>query len=179
MGGIWYVYPLAITSAASHKRTQKTQEQVFKTVQKHFTILVFVLWLITSIIYGLLTTKTEDIPSIKDFEITVNESISKEEPLLFVLTTDWSISSLLNKSVLNKLHNTNIKLIIYKAQPNSEKIKDWLNTYNKISPPLNILYTKRHPKGLVLPDNLQKTDWQKAIADFAVLQNNERKITNE
>ncbi len=179
IGITWYIYPLAVTAAASHKRTQKKQEQVFKTVQKHFAFLVFILWFITSIIYGLLAPKVENIPSIKDFEITVKESISKEEPLLFVLTTDWSISSLLNRSILNKLHDSNIKIFVYKTQTNSDKIKEWLNAYDKVSPPLNILFTKRHPKGLVLPDNLQKTDWQKAVADFAILQNNERKTTNE
>ena len=42
----------------------------------------------------------------------------------------------------------------------------WLKRYGKKEAPLYVLFTKRHKKGLVLPDDLRDVNFRKAVKNF-------------
>ena len=43
----------------------------------------------------------------------------------------------------------------------------WFAAYRRFYAPLFILYTARHPGGLVLPENLNGVDFNKALAGWS------------
>ena len=77
-----------------------------------------------------------------------------------------AITKLTNKSKLYQLELKGMIVITFNHVGNSQTINDWLQTYNYPTTPLNILFTKRHPKGLVLPTDLNQINWENATATF-------------
>jgi glucan phosphoethanolaminetransferase (alkaline phosphatase superfamily) len=162
----WYIYPIAITETIKHTRSQKRQQELFLRVQKHILIAISIIYTLTSLVIWL-------IPTHKTQAISVNEAISiakeynaKNIPLLVSITTDWSYTKLTNKSKLYQLEQKGMHVITFNHVGNSQTINDWLQTYNYPTTPLNILFTKRHPKGLVLPTDLNQINWENATATF-------------
>ena len=162
----WYIYPIAITETIKHTRSQKRQQELFLRVQKHILIAISIIYTLTSLVIWL-------IPAHKTQAISVNEAISiakeynaKNIPLLVSITTDWSYTKLTNKSKLYQLEQKGMHVITFNHVGNSQTINDWLQTYNYPTTPLNILFTKRHPKGLVLPTDLNQINWENATATF-------------
>ena len=162
----WYIYPIAITETIKHTRSQKRQQELFLRVQKHILIAISIIYTLTSLVIWL-------IPAHKTQAISVNEAISiakeynaKNIPLLVSITTDWSYTKLTNKSKLYQLEQKGMHVITFNHVGDSQTINDWLQTYNYPTTPLNILFTKRHPKGLVLPTDLNQINWENATATF-------------
>ena len=162
----WYIYPIAITETIRHTRSKKRQQELFLQVQKHILLAITTIYITATSINWLIPIKTTP-------TISVNEAISEAQklnqnntPLLVTITSNWSYTKLTNLSKLHLLKQQGMQIIKFNHTGNSEVINNWLQTYHQTTTPLNVLYTKRHPKGLVLPANLTQINWQEATATF-------------
>jgi hypothetical protein len=162
----WYIYPDAIAETIKHTRSKNRQIELFLRVQKHILIIITVIYTLASLIIWM-------IPVNKVKTVTVNEVINlakklnaNKTPVLVSINSDWSYLKITNKSKLYQLEQQGMHVITFTHLGNSEVVNNWLKTYNQTTTPLNVLYTKRHPKGLVLPSNLTETNWNDATATF-------------
>ncbi len=163
---LWYIYPQAITATIKHKRSQENKGIAFDKVQLHATIIVLIIFGCATIIFNAINIKDQHIPS---FQIIFNEAennIKEEKALLFVLNSPWSITSWFNQIEINNLKYPKMNIISYTPATINQVARSWYQKYQKHSPPLHILFTSRHPNGLLLPENLQKIDWQEALSSY-------------
>lgn len=166
LGFIWYIYPMAINATVSHRRSEKAQYELFKKVQHHAVVIIAGIWIISNFVLLFISPSTTPIPSVVEVLKKAETEIKEERYLLFHLKEDWSIFSIFDKFALKDKAFEQITVLTYSPQNNNQQAEDWLKTYGKKSPPLNILFTKRHPKGFILPDSLDGIDWNEAIKDF-------------
>ena len=163
---IWYIYPIAISETISHTRSEKQKYSLFIKVEHHATIIITLIALISCIVLGFIPLKTTSVPSVMNIMDKAQTQIDSNKSLLFSLSSNWSLQSVLHHRNLEKIDHNKITVMAYTPQGGYEQTGEWLKTYNKKSPPLNILFTKRHPKGFVLPDNLDGINWDEAVRDF-------------
>lgn len=163
---IWYIYPVAITETISHRRSQNEKYLLFTKVQHHAAIIIASVWILSNIIILFMPLKKGQIPSVAEVIEEAQTEIASDKSLLFILKADWLINTVFDRYILKKIDSEEILIKTYSSQINHEKTEEWLKTYGKNSPPLNILFTKRHPKGFVLPDNIDGIDWDEAVSDF-------------
>lgn len=165
-GFIWYIYPLAIGETIRHRRSKNDQYFLFTKVQRHAAIIMASIWTISTVILLFIPLKTTPVPTVFETINKAKQEIAADKSLLVMLRADWSVKAVLNHRVAQKLDSDKITVQTYPAQGDYQQIEEWLKTYGKKSPPLNILFTKRHPKGFVLPDDLDGIKWDEAIRDF-------------
>ena len=163
---VWYIYPMAISETVSHTRSEKQKYALFVKVEHHGAIIITVIGIISSLASAFISLKTIPVPTVSDIIKKAQTEISSDKSLLFSLTRNWSLQSVFHNRILQNINQDKITPVTYPPQGNNQNTSEWLKTYNKKSPPLNILYTKRHPKGFVLPDNLDGINWDEAIRDF-------------
>lgn len=173
--GLWYVYPLAVKAATKHTRSIKRQGEIFQRVQKYalgavlttYLLLVGFLWLFQP-------SKPQTTLSPQQVYQLAAQENSHNTPVLVVITADWSITSWLNRKDIHLLNEAGIKVIHIPAQPDASNVMPWFAKYGKNFAPLNILFTNRHPDGLVIPDKLQQLNWKTALTELE-----ERKPAND
>jgi len=166
ISGLWYIYPLAIVESTRYARSLTGKTQIFSQVQKHAGLAVIIIWLLSSFITHTLPLKNDNLPDVADTLAEINKDIEKDQPVLFILMPSWSPQILHSYTIIENLQNTGVKVMIYKTSAYNKTAKAWLKAYEKNSPPLNILFTKRHPRGLVLPTHIKELDWREAMSDF-------------
>jgi hypothetical protein len=91
---------------------------------------------------------------------------SYQKPLLVAVEGYWTFSSFANTFTLDELKKKGLEvetITNYGYNPSAEQ---WLVLYNKQSAPLNVLFTERHPQGLVLPSDLRSVHWEEALKTF-------------
>lgn len=165
-GFVWYIYPVAITETIRHKRSQDEKYLLFKRVQYHATVIIACIWLMTNLVILFIPQKTTTVPPVFDVITEAKDEIAEDKSILFSLKADWSLHTIFERYILKELDKYKIVVKRYPAFANHQQTEQWLKTYGKNSPPLNILFTKRHPKGFVLPDKLDGIDWDEAVSDF-------------
>jgi len=161
--GIWYIYPIAITETIQHKRSLPDKELLFKKVQYHCCIAISILWLMSCVIMSFIPLKTQNIPYIEEIQSIATQNIKQDKPLLFVLTQNWSPVPLFMDKTFKYLQEHGVALKLYKASAEDPNMSLWLKTYGRTSPQLSILFTSRHPQGLVLPQSLHNFEWREAF----------------
>ncbi len=163
---LWYNYPLVIDYATGHKRRMKDKEAVFDRIQNHAAVAVICIWLLSGICGGLFVVRGQEIPSIEEINALSQKEIDKGNALLFILNANWAPLTLYNKSEAEYLQQTGVIVKAYNTSALNATAHLWLKAHNKRNLPLNLLYTKRHKKGLALPSNLTDIDWKEALSDF-------------
>lgn len=170
---LWYNYPLVINYATGHKRQMKDKEAVFDRIQKHTAVAVICIWLLSGICGGLFAVRGQEIPSIEEIQTLSQKKMEENKSLLFILNANWAPLTLYNKAEADYLKDAGIIVKVYNTSALNATAHQWLKAYHRRNLPLNLLFTKRHKKGLALPSNLTDIDWKEALADFEP--ENERK----
>lgn len=164
--GVWYIYPLAIGEATSHRRDMANKNILFQKVQQHCSLVQGIIYLTTIILVSLLPLKKQSVPPIDEVLTEAQTSVEQNQPLMFVLSAPWSLHSIANSYTLQKLSEKGVLIKRYSPEAENAIAASWYKFYGKQMPPLNILFTSRHKEGLSLPSRLKKIDWSEAIADF-------------
>ena len=102
--------------------------------------------------------------------IQIDDYIQKHNILFVDITADWCATCKFNKiNVINSLivkeifaKNNVIKIQGDWTKPN-EKIEDFLQQHNKFGIPLNVMYSKFHPEGVVLSELLTINEIEKVL----------------
>lgn len=165
-GFIWYVYPLAIAETIRHGRSINSKFSLFTKVQHHGFIAIMVIGLVSAVMIAFISPKKVTIPSVYQMVAKAQTQIASDKSLLFILSADWHIESWLKEKIFDKMDKDRVIIKQYPLRADNQQAKEWLKTYAKKSPPLHVLFTLRHPKGLVLPDNLAGINWEEAVKDF-------------
>ena len=164
---LWYVYPLAISEATSRKRSQKDKIALFVTVQKHCAVILLALFMLALTIYKFIPIKENTIPEPAEVFSAVKSQLAEGRAVLLSLNAEWDQPQTLQNRLYKKhlsVYDMDVK--IYSLPSDGTLQDEWLQIYNKKAPPLNVLFSKRHPHGLVLPSALKDTEWEKAMRNF-------------
>ena len=102
--------------------------------------------------------------------IQIDDYIQKYDILFVDITADWCATCQFNKiNVINSLivkeiftKNNVIKIQGDWTKPN-EKIEYFLQQHNKFGVPLNVMYSKSYPKGVVLSELLTINEIEKVL----------------
>ena len=86
--------------------------------------------------------------------------------LVFV-GADYSPKSLYSLAAAKQLAGNGVRVIRADASGGGLNALPWFAAYRRFYAPLFILYTARHPGGLVLPENLNGVDFNKALAGWS------------
>lgn len=86
--------------------------------------------------------------------------------LVFV-GADYSPKSLYSLAAAKQLAGNGVRVIRADASGSGLNALPWFAAYRRFYAPLFILYTARHPGGLVLPENLNGVDFNKALAGWS------------
>ena len=86
--------------------------------------------------------------------------------LIFV-GADYSPKSLYSLAAAKQLAGNGVRVIRADASGDGLNALPWFAAYRRFYAPLFILYTARHPGGLVLPENLNGVDFNKALAGWS------------
>ena len=125
-----------------------------------------VIGLVSAVMIAFISPKKVTIPSVYQMVAEAQTQIASDKSLLFILSADWHIESWLKEKIFDKMDKDRVIIKQYPLRADNQQAKEWLKTYAKKSPPLHVLFTLRHPKGLVLPDNLAGINWEEAVKDF-------------
>lgn len=164
---LWYIYPLAIEETVSHKRTKTDKIALFRIVQSHCTIILFVIFILSLTICNFAPITKHIIPQPAEEISAIKQHIDDGKTILISFNADWQQPLALQNRMQAKtisLHNIEVKM--YTLPTNNSVAEEWFKLYNKSTPPLNILFSKRHPNGLVLPSALRDVNWAKAVRNF-------------
>jgi len=164
---LWYIYPLAIEEAVSHKRAKADKVALFMVVQKHCAIILVAIFIFALIICKFVSVKTYNIPHPAETISLLKERVEAGDNILVSFNADWQQPlTVQNRINAKKLSIHNIEVISYTLPTYNSVAYEWFKLYNKATPPLNILFSKRHPNGLVLPSALKDVNWAKAVRNF-------------
>ena len=87
--------------------------------------------------------------------------------LLIFVGADYSPKSLYSLAAAKQLAGNGVRVIRADASGGGLNALPWFAAYRRFYAPLFILYTERHPGGLVLPENLNGVDFNKALAGWS------------
>lgn len=163
---LWFTYPHALEQTVRHTRSRQNKQYLFEKVQRHALIALTVILVLQLSIISFFPKKCTSIPSRKAVMAEVSPQLSSENAFLFTITSDWSLVSLFNRITVKNLKDKGLPVFSGQMCAQSPETNAWLKTYAKTLPPLNVLFTKRHPEGLVLPNNLRDVNWERAIKNF-------------
>ncbi len=167
MAGLWYVYPFALQEAAKQTRSVKRQADIFNRLQKHALTAVIVIFILTAGTISLFSPKKPLLaPSPAQVTAMAKSYNSRNIPVLVAVTADWSVISYFNNRDISRIKNAGIKVIRIQTAGSAANAALWFKTYGVDYAPLNVLFTPRHPQGLVLPEKLQLLNWQAALAEL-------------
>ena len=92
--------------------------------------------------------------------IQIDDYIQKHDILFVDITADWCATCQFNKEMFSK--NNVIKIQGNWTKPN-EKIEYFLQQHNKFGIPLNVMYSKLYPEGVVLSELLTINEIEKVL----------------
>jgi suppressor for copper-sensitivity B len=98
----------------------------------------------------------------QSFSVDKIEKLLKQDKIVFVdITADWCVTCKYNKfMVLNNeyvmdfLKKNGVIALRGNFTKNNKEISEFLSKHNRFGIPFNIIYSKKHPKGYVLPEIL-------------------------
>ena len=164
---LWYVYPLMIQETVVHKRVKAEKVALFLLVQKHCAVILLVLFILALTICKFMPIKVYAVPQVAEVMSDLRERVNAGETILISFNADWQQPlAMQNRLSAKKLKVYDIDVNVYTVPAYHSVADEWFKLYGKSTPPLNILFTMRHPNGLVLPDALKNVDWAKAVRNF-------------
>lgn len=170
---LWYAFPQAVAETIKHTRSEKRSLELFNRVQRHWLVAAAVWYLLAA---GGLAVAGAGAGTGTDVGVAENggtgirmaEKGSAAMPVLVSIEAPYSLLSAYNRLALRELRKAGLRVVrINAGEMNIPGAAwPWFAAYGKFYAPLTILFTNRHKNGMVLPERLDRVDFDKALADW-------------
>lgn len=190
---LWYAFPQAVAETIKHTRSEKRSLELFNRVQRHWLFAAAVWYLLaagglalagagagtgkgigmaekggTGI--GMAENSGTDVGVAENSETGVGmaEKGSVAVPVLVSIEAPYSPLSVYNRLALRELQKAGLRVVrINAGEMNVPGAAwPWFAAYGKFYAPLTVLFTDRHKNGMVLPERLDRVDFDKALAGW-------------
>ena len=180
---LWYAFPQAVAETIKHTRSEKRSLELFNRVQRHWLFAAAVWYLLaagglalagagagigTGI--GVAENSETDVDLAENSETGVGmaEKGSAAVPVLVSIEAPYSPLSVYNRLALRELQKAGLRVVrINAGEMNVPGAAwPWFAAYGKFYAPLTVLFTDRHKNGMVLPERLDRVDFDKALAGW-------------
>ena len=190
---LWYAFPQAVAETIKHTRSEKRSLELFNRVQRHWLFAAAVWYLLaagglalagagagtgkgigvaekggTGI--GVAENSETGVGMAENSETDVGmaEKGSVAVPVLVSIEAPYSPLSVYNRLALRELQKAGLRVVrINAGEMNVPGAAwPWFAAYGKFYAPLTVLFTDRHKNGMVLPERLDRVDFDKALAGW-------------
>lgn len=180
---LWYAFPQAVAETIKHTRSEKRSLELFNRVQRHWLFAAAVWYLLaagglalagagagTGTGIGVAENSGTDVGMAEKGEkgIGMAEKGSAAVPVLVSIEAPYSPLSVYNRLALRELQKAGLRVVrINAGEMNVPGAAwPWFAAYGKFYAPLTVLFTDRHKNGMVLPERLDRVDFDKALAGW-------------
>lgn len=190
---LWYAFPQAVAETIKHTRSEKRSLELFNRVQRHWLFAAAVWYLLaagglalagagagTGTGIGVAENSETDVGMAEKGETDVDmaensgtdvgmaEKGSAAVPVLVSIEAPYSPLSVYNRLALRELQKAGLRVVrINAGEMNVPGAAwPWFAAYGKFYAPLTVLFTDRHKNGMVLPERLDRVDFDKALAGW-------------
>lgn len=190
---LWYAFPQAVAETIKHTRSEKRSLELFNRVQRHWLFAAAVWYLLaagglalagagagTGTGIGVAENSETDVGMAEKGEtgigmaensgtdVGVAEKGSAAVPVLVSIEAPYSPLSVYNRLALRELQKAGLRVVrINAGEMNVPGAAwPWFAAYGKFYAPLTVLFTDRHKNGMVLPERLDRVDFDKALAGW-------------
>lgn len=190
---LWYAFPQAVAETIKHTRSEKRSLELFNRVQRHWLFAAAVWYLLaagglalagagagTGTGIGVAENSETDVGMAEKGEtgigmaensgtdVGVAEKGSAAVPVLVSIEAPYSPLSVYNRLALRELQKAGLRVVrINAGEMNVPGTAwPWFAAYGKFYAPLTVLFTDRHKNGMVLPERLDRVDFDKALAGW-------------
>ena len=180
---LWYAFPQAVAETIKHTRSEKRSLELFNRVQRHWLFAAAVWYLLaagglalagagagTGKGIGMAEKGGTGIGMAEKGEtgIGMAEKGSAAVPVLVSIEAPYSPLSVYNRLALRELQKAGLRVVrINAGEMNVPGAAwPWFAAYGKFYAPLTVLFTDRHKNGMVLPERLDRVDFDKALAGW-------------
>lgn len=169
---LWYAFPQAVAETIKHTRSEKRSLELFNRVQRHWLFAAAVWYLLAAGGLALAGAGAGTGTGIGMAEkggtgIGMAEN-SGTVPVLVSIEAPYSPLSVYNRLALRELQKAGMRVVRINAGEMNVPGAVWLwfAVYGKFYAPLTVLFTDRHKNGMVLPERLDRVDFDKALAGW-------------
>jgi len=155
----WSIYTVLMLNKLGNVRKKSLKKELFFTFEKKSLLLIFVIYIFSAGIISFMPQKQTINVSHDIINNTINKNIDNDKRVLVIVDSKSSLRHLYNLKKINSLSNINTDIFDITYKKEDIESTYWLNRFNKKNLPLYIIFTRRYPNGLILPDNLIKIDW--------------------
>lgn len=190
---LWYAFPQAVAETIKHTRSEKRSLELFNRVQRHWLFAAAVWYLLAAgglalagagagtgkgigvaenseTGVGMAENSGTDVGVAEKGEtgIGMAEKGSAAVPVLVSIEAPYSPLSVYNRLALRELQKAGLRVVrINAGEMNVPGAAwPWFAAYGKFYAPLTVLFTDRHKNGMVLPERLDRVDFDKALAGW-------------
>lgn len=169
---LWYAFPQAVAETIKHTRSEKRSLELFNRVQRHWLIAAAVWYLLAAgglVLAGAGAGTGTGIGMAEKGEAGVGMAENSETvPVLVSIEAPYSPLSVYNRLALRELQKAGLRVVrINAGEMNVPGAAwPWFAAYGKFYAPLTVLFTDRHKNGMVLPERLDRVDFDKALAGW-------------
>lgn len=190
---LWYAFPQAVAETIKHTRSEKRSLELFNRVQRHWLFAAAVWYLLaagglalagagagTGTGIGVAENSETDVGMAEKGETGIGmaensgtdvgmaEKGSAAVPVLVSIEAPYSPLSVYNRLALRELQKAGLRVVrINAGEMNVPGAAwPWFAAYGKFYAPLTVLFTDRHKNGMVLPERLDRVDFDKALAGW-------------
>ena len=180
---LWYAFPQAVAETIKHTRSEKRSLELFNRVQRHWLFAAAVWYLLaagglalagagagTGKGIGVAENSETGVGMAENSETGVGmaEKGSAAVPVLVSIEAPYSPLSVYNRLALRELQKAGLRVVrINAGEMNVPGAAwPWFAAYGKFYAPLTVLFTDRHKNGMVLPERLDRVDFDKALAGW-------------
>lgn len=170
---LWYAFPQAVAETIKHTRSEKRSLELFNRVQRHWLFAAAVWYLLAAgglVLAGAGAGTGTGIGVAENSETGVGmaEKGSAAVPVLVSIEAPYSPLSVYNRLALRELQKAGLRVVrINAGEMNVPGAAwPWFAAYGKFYAPLTVLFTDRHKNGMVLPERLDRVDFDKALAGW-------------
>ena len=180
---LWYAFPQAVAETIKHTRSEKRSLELFNRVQRHWLFAAAVWYLLaagglalagagagTGKGIGVAEKGGTGIGMAENSgtDVGMAEKGSAAVPVLVSIEAPYSPLSVYNRLALRELQKAGLRVVrINAGEMNVPGAAwPWFAAYGKFYAPLTVLFTDRHKNGMVLPERLDRVDFDKALAGW-------------
>lgn len=180
---LWYAFPQAVAETIKHTRSKKRSLELFNRVQRHWLFAAAVWYLLaagglalagagagTGTDVGVAEKGEKGVGMAENSETGVGmaEKGNAAVPVLVSIEAPYSPLSVYNRLALRELQKAGLRVVrINAGEMNVPGAAwPWFAAYGKFYAPLTVLFTDRHKNGMVLPERLNRVDFDKALAGW-------------
>ena len=190
---LWYAFPQAVAETIKHTRSEKRSLELFNRVQRHWLFAAAVWYLLAAgglalagagagtgkgigvaekgeTGVGMAENSETDVGMAENSETDggMAEKGSVAVPVLVSIEAPYSPLSVYNRLALRELQKAGLRVVrINAGEMNVPGAAwPWFAAYGKFYAPLTVLFTDRHKNGMVLPERLDRVDFDKALAGW-------------